>query len=92
LTDNFDLQKGELTSFLCIVILMKKMDIPGSGKPTANKDAKATIKCKEKLYCGYKQKRADQESLDQVFCLFFVLEKYVEWAVDQRKSLTGMRP
>jgi len=70
LTGNFDLQKGQLPSFLCIVSFMKKIGIPGSVKPTANEDAKARIKCKENLYCDY-SKRGPTEAVLTGFLLVF---------------------
>jgi len=41
LTGNFGLQKGELPNFLCIVFLMKNIDVPVRGKLTANEDARS---------------------------------------------------
>jgi len=49
---------------------MKKTIVPGSGKPTANEDAKATIKYKENLYCEYMQKRVNLGSLAWILHIF----------------------
>jgi len=49
LTGNFGLQKGELPKLSLYCPLDEEDSIPGSGKPTDNEDAEATIKHKEIL-------------------------------------------
>jgi len=49
---NLGLQEGELPKLLCIVFYLEQMGVAGSGKPTAMKRCKATIKHNRKLLCG----------------------------------------